>query len=424
MEEKLKISSLLKSLIGTAGIFILGMLFSFTFNWAVTKFLPQNEVGHLQYYISIVTFAMVIMPLGYQSLAQREVLNLEMKGLKNLSRQAIIAVFLSSIIFCSFWYYGVTELEWLRGLSNFNGLLIAILIIPIYSLNIFFRAVLQGQNKIYSSILPDVLIRPLILLASLICIPLFGLTVSVTNILCVLLITIVGSLIFTALKSFKKITAKQIIHKNNWLKQALILLPIGLLSNVNERIDVVMVSKILGAEANAIYGIAFKFALFSGFGLVILNQVLIPHYANHFKNNPDVKLLREKIKPNVRLSFLLSLSVVLFLIVFGEHLLGWFGKSTEDYKIGYTTMIILAVGQLFNVALGSTGYILTMAKKESLVLISILVGILTNILLNYFLVPILEVEGAAIATSASMVTWNIMMLIFVKRKTGINPTII
>ena len=135
-------------------------------------------------------------------------------------------------------------------------------------------------------------------------------------------------------------------------------------------------------------------------------------------------MLREKIKPNVRLSFLLSLSVVLFLIVFGEHLLSWFGKSTEDYKIGYTTMIILAVGQLFNVALGSTGYILTMAKKESLVLISILVGILTNILLNYFLVPILKVEGAAIATSSSMVIWNIMMLIFVKRKTGINPTII
>ena len=66
---------------------------------------------------------------------------------------------------------------------------------------------------------------------------------------------------------------------------------------------------------------------------------------------------------------------------------------------------------------------LTMAKKESLVLISIVCGIIVNILLNTILLPTLKVEGAAISTSASMVVWNIMMLIFAKRKTGINPTI-
>ena len=85
MENNSKISTLLKSLVGTAGIFVLGMVFSFTFNWAITKFLPQEEVGYFQYYVSIVTFAMVIVPLGYQGLAQREVLNLGNKGLRKLS---------------------------------------------------------------------------------------------------------------------------------------------------------------------------------------------------------------------------------------------------------------------------------------------------------------------------------------------------
>ena len=184
-----------------------------------------------------------------------------------------------------------------------------------------------------------------------------------------------------------------------------------------------MVTKILGPEANAVYGVAFKFALFSGFGLVILNQVMVPHYANYFKNNSNITVLQNKIKPNVRLSFLLSLGVVLFLLLLGENLLGWFGKPTENYALGYTTILILAFGQLFNVALGSTGYILTMAKKESLVLLSIGVGVITNISLNYFLVPVMHIEGAAIATSASIIVWNITMLIFVKRETKINPTI-
>lgn len=423
MEFNKQISNILKSLAGTAGVFILGMTFSFIFNWAITKYLPQKEVGFFQYYISIITFAMVIVPLGYQSLAQREVINLNKKSLTKLSIQATIAILFGSIVFSCIWFYGVLKFNWVKDLEEYSGLIAGIAIIPIYALNVFYKAVLQGQNKIYSSIFPDVLIRPILLLFSLPLLPVLGFKITPTNLLYTLLILLIGALVFKILRAQKNIVKDGEITNNNWLKQALILLPIGLLSTVNERIDVVMVTKILGPEANAVYGVAFKFALFSGFGLVILNQVMVPHYANHFKNNSNITVLQNKIKPNVRLSFLLSLGVVLFLLLLGENLLGWFGKPTENYALGYTTILILAFGQLFNVALGSTGYILTMAKKESLVLLSIGVGVITNISLNYFLVPVMHIEGAAIATSASIIVWNIMMLIFVKRETKINPTI-
>ena len=89
--------------------------------------------------------------------------------------------------------------------------------------------------------------------------------------------------------------SEKLPQKTNWLKQALLLLPIGLLTTVNERIDVVMVSKILGKIDNAVYGIAFKFALFSGFGLVILNQVLVPHYAKYFSSEENSKNFERKL---------------------------------------------------------------------------------------------------------------------------------
>ena len=56
-----------------------------------------------------------------------------------------------------------------------------------------------------------------------------------------------------------------------------------------------MISKILGPIDNAIYGVAFKFAAFSGFGIVILNQVLVPQYAKHFKEKGNVN---EENNPN------------------------------------------------------------------------------------------------------------------------------
>ena len=423
MELNKQISNVLKTLVGTAGIFMLGMVFSFIFNWAITKYLPQKEVGIFQYYISMITFAMVIVPLGYQSLAQREAINLNKNSLKRLSTQAILAILFGSTVFSSIWFFGVTKYNWVKNLEEYHSLMIGIIIIPIYALNVFFKAVLQGQNKIYSSVVPDVLIRPILLLLSLFLLPFLGLEITPTSLLNTLFIILFGALIFSILRTQKNITEEGKSVKSNWLKQALILLPIGLISTVNERIDVIMITKTLGPEANAVYSVAFKFALFSGFGLVILNQVMVPQYALYFKKNTTINLLQDKIKVNVRLSFVLSLAVVLFLLLLGEDLLNWFGKPTENYALGYTTILILAFGQLFNVAVGSTGYILTMAKKESLVMLSIGIGVLTNILLNYFLVPIMHIEGAAIATSASIIVWNIMMLIFVKTKTKINPTI-
>ena len=418
-----KISSVIKSLIGTAGVFVLGMIISFIFNWAITKYMPQKEVGFYQYYISIITLAMLIVPLGYQGLAQREAIALNKKSIIRLSQQAVLAILLGSIIFGSIWFFGVSRYKWVKDLIEFDGLLLAIVIIPIYASNIFFKAVLQGQNKIFSSILPDVLVRPTILLLSLIILPILGLKITYTNLLWVLMIILICTLVFLSLKAIKIDDFETNETKKSWFRQAITLLPIGLLSIINERIDVVMVTKILGPESNAIYGVAFKFALFSGFGLVILNQIMVPHYADYFKNGQKIAIIKKKIKPNVRISFFLSLLVFLLLLILGENVLGWFGKPTEKYSLGYIAMIILAFGQLFNVAFGSTGYILTMAKKESLVILSIGTGMIANILLNYFLVPIIHLEGAAIATSVSIIVWNVMMLIFVKKKTKINPTI-
>ena len=242
-----------------------------------------------------------------------------------------------------------------------------------------------------------------------------------------MLIILTGSLIYKTVVANKVAITKTTndSKKIYWLKQALLLLPIGLVFIINERIDVVMVTKILGPESNAIYGVAFKFAFFSGFGLVIFNQIMVPHYASYFKekDHNDTSIIHQKIKPNIRIAFSLSSFVVLILILLGEKLLGWFGTPNEKYNVGYYTMLILAGGQLFNVAVGSTGYILSMAKKESLVLISLGFGVITNIVLNYLLVPSLKIEGAAIATSGSIIVWNLMMLMFVKKETKINPTI-
>ena len=47
-----------------------------------------------------------------------------------------------------------------------------------------------------------------------------------------------------------------------------------------------------------------------------------------------------------------------------------------------------------------------------------LVAAILNVLLNYILIPISGIQGAAIASFFSVVFWNTIMVIIVKRKFG------
>ncbi|MCU4137989.1 MAG: Membrane protein involved in the export of O-antigen and teichoic acid [Thermodesulfobacteria bacterium] len=43
-----------------------------------------------------------------------------------------------------------------------------------------------------------------------------------------------------------------------------------------------------------------------------------------------------------------------------------------------------------------------------------------NIMLNFSLIPSLGPKGAAIATAISMITWNVILWWFVRKRLGIN----
>lgn len=424
MNTEKKISPLNKLLAGTAGIFILGLGLSFLFNWAITRILTQEEVGFFQYFISIITFGIAVIPMGFQSLIQREAVKLDKTQRIKINALTARVICIATLVFGLVWYIGVTQFNWVKNLKDFTGLYVSLAILPVYAFLTYYRALLQGQNQVYWSVLPEVLFRPGLLLVATIIFYLIEFDANSTHLLIVLFFILSLVLIPSVYKS--KIDGDSSNLKTNkprWLKQATTLLPIGLLYIINERIDVVMISKMIGPKDNAIYGIAFKLAAFAGFGLVIMNQVLVPQIAKHFANKQDNQSLQKIIKPTVRKALLLSVLVTVGLILIGKPLLSFFGKSTDNYSFGFTSMVILMIGQVVNVAMGSVGYILTMAKLEKYAILSIIVSISLNIVFNLTLLPIYGIEGAAIATAASMITWNLLMLIFVKRKTGINPTV-
>lgn len=67
---------------------------------------------------------------------------------------------------------------------------------------------------------------------------------------------------------------------------------------------------------------------------------------------------------------------------------------------------------------GPAGNILQMTGRQVIFMNVLFVGAVINVVLNYFLIPLYGIEGAAFASMTSVIFWNLTMVYFVKKEFG------
>jgi len=105
-------------------------------------------------------------------------------------------------------------------------------------------------------------------------------------------------------------------------------------------------------------------------------------------------------------------------IVWGKlFLLLAFGSPHET---AYIPLIILLVGQLINSGAGSVGLLLNMSGHEQETARGMIVATVLNVVLNLLLIPLWGINGSSLATSVSLIVWNVLLWRVVQKKLGIN----
>jgi O-antigen/teichoic acid export membrane protein len=87
---------------------------------------------------------------------------------------------------------------------------------------------------------------------------------------------------------------------------------------------------------------------------------------------------------------------------------------------GHTALAILAAGCVVSNAAGLAAVMLVMTGHERDAALSIGTSIVLNLILNTALIPLWSVDGAATATSISMMVRNILMVVLVYKRVGIH----
>ena len=178
--------------------------------------------------------------------------------------------------------------------------------------------------------------------------------------------------------------------------------------------DILMLGAMASAIDTGIYSVSVKLAGLTIFVIVALNSMMAPRFSKLYHSG-SLDELESVVKFSSKIIFFATVPIVSIIIIFGEFLLNIFG---EDFIMGYNALIFLVVGQFFNAVCGPTGNLMNMTGLQSNYMKIVLISSILNIILNYILIPVYGIEGAAFATMISNTSLNLMATIAIRYHMG------
>jgi O-antigen/teichoic acid export membrane protein len=151
--------------------------------------------------------------------------------------------------------------------------------------------------------------------------------------------------------------------------------------------------------------------------LTSLNLVFSPFAADlHARGHRE--RLDELFKRSTRWALAATLPLLIVLFVGADDVLHAFSSR---FEAGEGALRILLAGQAANVATGSVGFILIMTGFTGLDLIDNALGVALLVVLAAALTAAFGIEGTATAAALSIASLNLLRLVQVRRRVGIQP---
>ncbi len=303
---------------------------------------------------------------------------------------------------------------------------VALLLLPLFAMYNLREATMRGLEHVIYSGLPSMIVRPGLLLAGIVSIYFFWphhLTpplAMAANVGAGVVTFALGIFFLRKLLPVEVKTANSEYIPRHWLKAALPMLIYGGAQIILGHIDIVMLGVMRGADEVGLYAAANRLSFVLVYVMMAFSSILAPVVARANVNGEHEKL-QKIITKIVRGSFLAALPIGLIMIFAGQHILIIFGR---EFVASQPALIILAAGRLADIALGANSpLILSMTGHERVVSNVFLIVILVNVILNALLISQFGIEGAAIATVASLVLAKMVLSIYASKNTGINVTL-
>lgn len=417
---------LIKGAAGSFGLKIAASALAFVMSVIFARFLGKSGLGTYSYATTWANLLSIPAALGLDQLIIREVAVHRSKAeyglIGGILRFASILVLASSITVALVAVAIAWNLNKNSDPTVILAIAMAMITVPIISLRNLRLGAMKGLHKVVLGQMPDSLFSPIIIIC-LTCAAYFILS-DRFNVFWVLGIKIAASVITFIIGTrwlIKSLPAQtnQIAPEykiKKWVADALPFMFLGTSQLLNSRIDILMLGSITGVEAVGIYTVVMGITKLTVFIHQASNSVLGPAIATLYAEG-KIRQLERMVRKSMLSVFMISLLIGGTLMLFGNQVLSIFG---EEFLEGRTAMSILVIGSIFTSFTGAVGLLLNMTGHQNDTAIAVGLSAISNIILNSILIPRWGINGAATATTTSLILINIMKAISVKRKLGIS----
>ena len=186
---------------------------------------------------------------------------------------------------------------------------------------------------------------------------------------------------------------------------------------ISSSADSVMIGWLSSAKQVGFFSVALKLALLTSFFMQITTSTLAPKIAALYNSGKHLEM-QQMVKQITKGLTIIGALVLGTIIIFGKFILSIWG---EEFTEAYWILVVLGIGQFFNIASGPVGNLLAMTNNEKVLRNITLITLSLNVLINIVLINKFEALGAAIATATTVVLNMVLCAIFVKKKLGFIP---
>ena len=406
-------------------IYSAGVGLTYCSQLAIARILGVDAYGVYAYVLAWITVLAYFSALGFEVSLLRFVPAYEAKrdwahlrGVIQYAqrRSAIVGVSVVLVGAC-------VVMAWVSSPVLRNTFVAGFLLVPVLALLWIRCSAVRAFGGVVSALVPDRVVRDGMLLG-LLAIATLGLGWSIDAPL-VMLATLVGSVAGLgcaglAIRRLRPPAVGAVLptyEAPTWRRAALPLVIMGAGEVLMNRTGIILLGWIADTKDAGIYSLAYNIACVVTLPRVAVNTLFAPTISNLFVRKEQATL-QALVTSAASWTLCAGAFIGLVLFVLAEPLLAWFGPG---YEAGVPALRILLVGQLIVASAGSQLYVMTMTGHERSAAALLVACAAANAVASAVLINLFGLTGAAIATTATLIVWNVAMALFIWRRLHLLP---
>ncbi len=390
--------------------------------------LGPKDYGIYAYALSWMTILSIFAKLGFETSLLRFVpeykVHSEWSKFRGIINFSFSTVLLASIVISLIAAIVLYLLRSSISSEIVKPFFIMLLVLPFFSLTAIRQSCLRGLKHVVRAELPEGIIRPLILILVIYfsfnyVAPFDARDAWIAQLIAVVISFVVGTFLLVEKlpNSLKKYPSDY--EKKAWLSISWPMLLMNSMNIILNQSAIVILGFYDSAESVAIFSAASRIIILIGFILLAVNSIAAPMISEFYYSGKRQELQSLlTFASKILFGFTLFSSVVI--IVFGKWILGLFGK---EFIAGYVVLLVLVVGHATKSLMGPASYLLNLTGYQNLTAKIMAIAVLISIACSFLLIPKWGAMGAALASTISMVFWNICLLVLNLKTVKLNPSI-